>query len=171
MRKAGIIILVISLGITAIWGVPKIREVSELQTEYYELQDNVDVNGDELENLQTEISQEKDGINSIRNSDVNPYSINEVTGIISSIPNVKIESMDAYNYSDESGNVLIKTFTDTEELSTLDPDINFINYKISAEDVSSVLKTIDGYKLYITSLNVNEKDNLIDLSVRFIGGE
>lgn len=171
MRKAGIIILVISLGITAILGVPKIREVSELQTEYYELQDNVNENGDELENLQTELSQEKNEINSIRNSNVNPYSINEVTELISGIPSVKIESIDAYNYSDESGNILIKTFTDTGELSTLDPDINFINYKITTDDVNSTLKAIDDFKLYITSLNVNNKDNSVDLSVRFIGGE
>lgn len=168
MRKAGFVILAVTIIFTVITGVPKIQNANELKNEYASINASLSESNDALQSAKTELTEKQDQINSLRNSDVNPYSALEVTSKILSIPGIQNYTFDAYNSSETSGDVLIRTFTSSDEL-TFSSDINLINYKITASDITSFLNTLESYQLDVTSLAVHDQ-NIVDFSVKFIGG-
>lgn len=168
MRKAGFVILAVTIIFTVIAGVPKIQNAMELKNEYETVNASLNESKDALQSAKTELTEKQDQINSLRNSDVNPYSALEVTSKILSIQGIQNYTFDAYNSSETSGDVLIRTFTSADEL-TFSSDINLINYKITVNDVTSFLNTLESYQLDVTSLAVHDQ-NIIDFSVKFIGG-
>ena len=114
---------------------------------------------------------EKDTINSIRKTKSSPYDLKEVSKNLQKIKGVKIESVDAYNSSDESGNVLVKTFKNPKGLVKLTSDVNLLDYKLKIDDVDKTVSAINALKLNVTSMSIDKAGKKIDLSVKFIGGD
>lgn len=171
MRKLGIGIFAVSFCFTLVVGVPKMQEMTHLKTECIELRKSNSENQSELDNIQEQIDTEKDTINGIRNSQSNPYDLKDVSKNLQKIKGVKIESIDAYNSSDESGNVLVKTFKNLKGLDKLTSDANLLDYKLKVDDVDKTVNEINALKLNVTSMSIDKSNKKIDLSVKFIGGD
>ena len=171
MRKLGIGIFAVSFCFTLVFGVPKMQEMTHLKTECSELRKSNSENQSELDNIQEQIDAEKDTINSIRKTKSSPYDLKEVSKNLQKIKGVKIESADAYNSSDESGNVLVKTFKNPKGLAKLTSDVNLLDYKLKIDDVDKTVSAINALKLNVTSMSIDKAGKKIDLSVKFIGGD
>ena len=167
MRKLGIGIFAVSFCFTLVFGVPKMQEMTHLKTECSELRKSNSENQSELDNIQEQI----DTINSIRKTKSSPYDLKEVSKNLQKIKGVKIESVDAYNSSDESGNVLVKTFKNPKGLAKLTSDVNLLDYKLKIDDVDKTVSAINALKLNVTSMSIDKAGKKIDLSVKFIGGD
>lgn len=170
MRKLGIGIFAVTLCFTAIVGLPKMQEVSRLKTEYITLQQSNSQNQSELDNLQKEIDSEKSKLDDQRKTKSNPYDLHAVTKSLKKIDGVEIKSVDAYNSSDDAGNVLIKTFKSTKGLAKLTSEANMLDYKIKAKDVNKAVQGINALKLNVLSMSIDKEHGTIDLSVKFVGG-
>lgn len=171
MKKLGIGIFAVTFCFTAVIGIPKIQEVSHLKTEYEQLQKSASQNQSELDDIENQIDSAKNTIQKSRKVSNNPYDFKKVTTSLNQIHGVKINSIDAYNSSSDSGNVLIKTFKSTKSLDKLTSDANLLDYKIKASNINKVVNGINALKLNVVSMAIDKENGTIDLSVKFVGGE
>lgn len=168
MKKIGLIILVVTSVFTAVIGLPKFERARNLKDEYTVVSSSLEESERALSDAKADLAGEQDNINSLRSSDVNPYSALEVTSEILSIPGIQNYTFDAYNSTELNGDVLLRTFTSEDEL-TFSSDINLITYKLQVSNPAEFLTTLESYQLNVTNVIVHDQ-NQVQFSVRFIGG-
>lgn len=169
--KVGIGIVVVSLGVSSVLGIPKIKQLSGLHSSYIELQNNIETNRNSIEQISSDLESEQEKIAEVRSSDSNPYSIEEVTKQIKKLSGTSITSIDVYNSSNDSGDVLLQTLNKASGVETLTSDSNMLVYHLKVKEVKKVVREIGDLKIYASNLISDADKDTIDLTVRFVGGE